>query len=444
MTEQDDADQLRYIISPESLKYLPMIPPNMTLADVAARRESQAASGNFKVFKMNKTATGEFIGCCGLYRMEKDNFAFDCGLGIFAEFHRNGFATEALFLVLDHGFTDLGFNRTTFVTNAKNEGMRKWLENAAGAVQEGYFRESWFDAKVDTWDDSVQYGILKSEWEGGMREKLLDKVRSADKRTKLRDLGNGFFNLRAPFTVGYVLNVGTHMSFIKLSSGRFVALSTVDLDADSKQEIDALTDNGDLIEAVIATNPFHTMAFEGFHKAYPNAKYYGTPRHIRNIKNVVWAGSIDENLNNWASEIELSIPAGCEFNSPQPELFNHFCGVVALHKASRFVICDDAFETVKNQGFLTSLASGLKNGDVRFHPSFQSHGLLATPEAPQQFFDWMQRLINEWDWDNLCTAHSGVVVGGSKEKLREAFVRITPFLASAAKSRGGSLNASAL
>ncbi|KAJ3017880.1 UNVERIFIED_CONTAM: hypothetical protein HDU68_011434 [Siphonaria sp. JEL0065] len=177
MTVQDDADQLKAMTAPEFLEHLPMMNPNMTLADIAARREKQAADGIYKVFRINNRETGEFIGSCGMYRIEMENFAYDCGLTILGQFHRSGFATEALFLILDHGF-QLGFNRTTFVTNANNTGMRKWLENAAGATLEGTFRQSWRDDRIDGFVDSVMYAILRSEWEGGMREKLLTKIQS--------------------------------------------------------------------------------------------------------------------------------------------------------------------------------------------------------------------------------------------------------------------------
>ncbi|KAJ3291617.1 hypothetical protein HDU79_002187 [Rhizoclosmatium sp. JEL0117] len=176
VTEADDADMLRCMTAVAATKYLPMVNPNMTLEEMVARRESQAASGVYKVFKINTLRTGAFIGYCGFYRMDIGNFAYDCGLSILEEFHRSGYATEALFLVLDHGFMQLGFNRTTFVTNSKNVGMRGWLENVCGARLEGTFREAWRDEKVDGWVDCVMYSILRSEWEGGMRDRLLTKV----------------------------------------------------------------------------------------------------------------------------------------------------------------------------------------------------------------------------------------------------------------------------
>ncbi|KAJ3072468.1 hypothetical protein HDU98_003544 [Podochytrium sp. JEL0797] len=417
MTLEDDPNQLRCMTSPAFVKHLPMMNPNMSLADIATRRETQMASGNFKVFKMNNKETGEFVGSCGMYRMEKDNFAYDCGLAILEPFHRFGYATEALFLLLDHGFTDLGFNRTTFVTNAKNEGMRKWLENAAGAVQEGYFRESWFDAKVNAFDDSVQYAILKSEWEGGMRERLLAKrTRLPFKKlisklnmeafTKIRQIGPDCYNLRAPFKIAGLFDIGTHMTFIRLANGKFLVLSTLALDLKSIQEIEALTNKGALIDSVIATNPFHTCAFYEFYQLYPTAKFYGTPRHLRKIPKIPWVGIVSavNILKKFEPDVFLTIPAGAEFDSPTPESYNHFSGVVAFHPASKTVICDDCFAS--------------------------------TIEAPKQLYDWLTKILTEWDFENLCSAHGDVQMCGGKQALQSALDKFKPTLMKMAAARG--------
>ena len=45
-------------------------------------------------------------------------------------------------------------------------------------------------------------------------------------------------------------------------------IDAVPLTPPLKQELDALTGNGLLIDAVIATHPFHTLAFESFYTSY--------------------------------------------------------------------------------------------------------------------------------------------------------------------------------
>lgn len=105
---------------------------------------------------------------------------------------------------------------------------------------------------------------------------------------------------------------GTHMSLIQLSSGKFLVIDAVPLTEQMKTEIDEFTDNGEKIEAVILTHPFHTLAIPAFYKAYPKPPYYGCPRHLRNFPDIKWAGDLDDCKvrSKWSPEVELSIPAG--------------------------------------------------------------------------------------------------------------------------------------
>lgn len=89
-----------------------------------------------------------------------------------------------------------------------------------------------------------------------------------------------------------LIDIGTHMSFIELDTGRFLLLDTVQLTPMIKADIDKLTQNGELIDAVVATHPYHTIYFKDFYSAYPNAKYYGTARHIEVTPTVKWEDDI--------------------------------------------------------------------------------------------------------------------------------------------------------
>lgn len=129
--------------------------------------------------------------------------------------------------------------------------------------------------------------------------------------TPLRPFGNGFWNVRVPFKINMV-DIGSHMSVIKLQNGNFLVIDTVEINDQLKRDLDELTQNGTKIEAVLAVHPFHTLAWSAFYKMYPNAKYYGTPRHLRKLTDIQWAGQLDESkiLSTWSPEVELRIPAG--------------------------------------------------------------------------------------------------------------------------------------
>jgi len=237
---------------------------------------------------------------------------------------------------------------------------------------------------------------------------------------RIVEIGPGFYNIRAGFkSFKGLVNIGTHMSIIKLNNGSFVAIDTVELDDELKAEIDHLTNYGQNLSTVIATHPFHTLAFPGFYNAYPKAQYIGTPRHIRNQKSIPWAADIseDEVRARWAPDIEMRIPAGSEFNAPHPEAINHFNSVWVYHRPSRTVHIDDTVCYFEKPGVLLK-AAGKKHDHMEFHISLKGPGLYPTPDAPKIFKKWVLDILNDWDFDNMCTAHTGNKIGGAKEALR--------------------------
>jgi len=242
-----------------------------------------------------------------------------------------------------------------------------------------------------------------------------------EERRHLVSVGEGFWNVRGSFKILIgLIDIGTHMSVLRLPSDKYLIVDTIPLTEEMKKELDDLTQNGSLIEAVIATHPFHTLAFKGFYEAYPDVPYYGTPRHLRNLKDIPWAGDLNDCdiRNKWAPDVQMRIPAGAEFVAPVPEKTNHFNSVWVLHTASGTIHVDDTVMYSTNPGLLLKLA-GYKHGTMSFHPSMKGPGLLPTPEAPFQFRDWVNDLLENWEFDNICTAHLGNKIGGAKEQLRQ-------------------------
>jgi hypothetical protein len=136
-------------------------------------------------------------------------------------------------------------------------------------------------------------------------------------KNELYKIGAGFWNVRSRFRVlAKLIDIETQMSFIELYNGNFLVIDTVELNDHLRQEINHLTDNGNKIEAVIGTHPFHTLSFPTFYESYPNAAYYGTPRHLRRLTQIPWIGSLDDCSvrKKWEPDVELRIPAG-QFNT---------------------------------------------------------------------------------------------------------------------------------
>eukprot|EP01125_Pyxidicula_operculata_P000027 TRINITY_DN1002_c0_g1_i1.p1 TRINITY_DN1002_c0_g1~~TRINITY_DN1002_c0_g1_i1.p1 ORF type:complete len:305 (-),score=63.32 TRINITY_DN1002_c0_g1_i1:88-1002(-) len=244
---------------------------------------------------------------------------------------------------------------------------------------------------------------------------------STTPKQRLVEIGPGFWNCRAsfPFLKGLV-DIGTHMSFIKLSNGKILVIDTVPLDDNLKAEIDALTDNGKNIEAVLATHPFHTLAFNGFYAAYPNTEYYGAPRHLRRLTDIPWAGRIDDPkiLSKWAPDVEMRIPAGAEFDNPLPESYNHFVCVWVYHPASKTIHVDDTINYFGNPSVLMRIA-GKSKGLMQFHDSMRGPGLHPTTSAPVEFKEWVKSILEEWEFDNMCCAHIENKIGNAKQSLAQ-------------------------
>lgn len=243
----------------------------------------------------------------------------------------------------------------------------------------------------------------------------------------IHEVAPNFFNIRGTFNVAKVIKLGTQMSMIRLQTGKFLVIDTVTLSPELKAEIDLLTNHGADMEAVIATHPFHTLAFNGFFKEYPNVPYYGTPRHVRTLKAIPWAGDVGncDVRTRWQPEVQMRIPAGAEFVAPMPESSNHFCGLFVFHEPSKVVHNDDTVIVVDHPGILLKLF-GFRHGDMMFHPSIKSHGLHPTPEAPYQFKAFIENIIKDWDFDIICAAHTGNKVGGAKHKLQEILNKAEP------------------
>lgn len=105
--------------------------------------------------------------------------------------------------------------------------------------------------------------------------------------------------------------------------------------------------------------------------------------------------------------------SGAEYFDPQPEDTNHFVSIFVYHRASRTLHVDDTLIYAEDPSWPIRLFFGIEAGSLIFHPSMTNGGLHRTVEAPLQFRDWMKKMLEDWDFDNLCTAHIGVKNGGA-------------------------------
>ena len=213
---------------------------------------------------------------------------------------------------------------------------------------------------------------------------------------RLVEIADGFWNIRGSFKLGGILDVGTQASLARLTSGGFVVLDSYAWDGEVDRKVKELTNGGQAIEAILNLHPFHTIHVKAMSTRFPNARLYGTARHIARAPDLQWQELLTDSkeLHELFSEDFLfTVPRGVDFISSNERL--HFSSVLAIHKASRSLHVDDT---------LTWTPLPLVGG-LTFHMTLASV-LQKRPGAVAEFRAWAQELIALCeDVDHLCTAH---------------------------------------
>lgn len=245
----------------------------------------------------------------------------------------------------------------------------------------------------------------------------------------MRQLAENFWNLRGPQRVAGVINVGTHMSVVRRTNGRFVVVDAAPLDGAQRDALLSLTDGGTLVDAVVHVHPFHTLNVETLHRLLPSVPIHGTARHRRKVPTVPWAG---EPIEAWGADnplaevFELSIPDGVDFVCPDERV--HVASVLIRHRQSGIVHVDDTLNVMAAPGVLGRV---LPQSSLRMHPML---GKALTPRrgAADAYVAWARDLARRWaDTPFVCAAHSAVrelPAGGFTHEVLAALDRVSPTL----------------
>ena len=220
---------------------------------------------------------------------------------------------------------------------------------------------------------------------------------------KIIDLGAGFWNIRGTFRLGGVLNIGTHCSLVKLTSGKFVFLDSYTLTDDVRAQIMALTNNGQDVEAVLNLHPFHTVHCAQMAKDFPQAIFYGSSRHQKKVPEVQWAKDLVESdaVAERYPELKFSISQGIHYIAPNEMI--HAGSLLALHPASKSLHVDDTFMSPPTKLLEAVLP------ELLLHPTTKK-ALKNEPNAGKEYCDWASNLAHEWrEVRNFCAAHSYLV-----------------------------------
>ena len=219
---------------------------------------------------------------------------------------------------------------------------------------------------------------------------------------RLIQIAEDFWNIRGSFRIGGLLDIGTQASLLRCADGRFVFLDSLSLAPDIMQQVEALTDGGKALAAVINLHPFHTVHVRAMHAAFPASRHYGTQRHLDKFPDLPWAPQTSESAEaqaEFSAALDFSVPAGVDFIPANPNL--HFSSVLAYHRSSGTLHVDDTLIYARLPGPLKHLGSRLA-----FHPTL-ARTLEKRAGAAADFRQWAKDLIEGWqDAKTLCAAHT--------------------------------------
>lgn len=163
--KRSDAECLRrYADDPRVARYLPLMPHPYQAEDArqwinfagrSARKDQSYAFG------IEYKQTREIIGGISLKQIHTRDRSTEIGYWLARKFWGRGIGSEAVRLILEFCFKQLGLHRVYAVTHAKNLGSSRVLTKN-GFVREGVLRKA---GKIGgRWQDMYTFGILRSEY----------------------------------------------------------------------------------------------------------------------------------------------------------------------------------------------------------------------------------------------------------------------------------------
>jgi hypothetical protein len=146
----------------------------------------------------------------------------------------------------------------------------------------------------------------------------------------------------------------------------------------------------------------------------PEAKHYGTERHLSKFPDLDWQTLLTEDpaLHRFfGSDLDFSVPRGVDFISDDENL--HFSSVLAYHQNSRTIHVDDTLMYIRLP--LLMRFFGLTDA-MSFHPTL-SRVLQKREGAADDFRQWVEELATRWqDAENLCAAHTAALIMEDESK----------------------------
>lgn len=140
----------------------------------ALQKRNEGDSYSFIVFDKK---TGQYAGSSRFYDIQKQHNTMQLGYTWYGkDFQGTGLNKNCKFLLLEFAFEEVGVERLEFRADALNARSIAAMKSI-GCTAEGILRNNC--ASVNGRRDSIILSILKTEWHGGIREQLKNKITHA-------------------------------------------------------------------------------------------------------------------------------------------------------------------------------------------------------------------------------------------------------------------------
>ncbi len=161
-TPDDYHDLFEYLSNEDVIKY----EPYDIFSEEQAKQEAINRSENPHFWAVCLKATGKLIG--NVYLAKQDFDTWELGYVFNKRYWGNGYATEAVWFLIECVFSSCNARRIVALCNPQNEASWKLLERI-GMRKEGYLRKNIYfmvdENKEPIWQDTYEYGMLRDEWQ---------------------------------------------------------------------------------------------------------------------------------------------------------------------------------------------------------------------------------------------------------------------------------------
>lgn len=105
----------------------------------------------------------KLIGDCAIYFKEDEPRIVEIGYTIHPDYQRNGYATEAVRMLMKTVFKDYNVHKILAKVDVRNPSSARVLEKI-GFKQEGRFYQHFYDEKDKAWIDEIQFAYMKEDF----------------------------------------------------------------------------------------------------------------------------------------------------------------------------------------------------------------------------------------------------------------------------------------